>query len=171
MENQMQLFNENLKMVDKMIYSYVKAHPADADDIKQVALLSLWRAAGAFRDDKGAKFTTFAYRVITNDLNLFARKYKKENLDIPMDTPIYEDVSLEQTLKDTKEYISDADTKLFITEILKNSHTSEKHINVFKDILDGYTLREIAKKHNISRQQVWNIKDKLRKIIIRFYKR
>ncbi len=39
---------------------------ADAEDIAQEAFLRLWRRAGGWRPDRGARFTTWFYRVIVN---------------------------------------------------------------------------------------------------------
>lgn len=51
-------------------------HQDEAEDIVQEAFLKLWRKPEIWKADKGAKFTTWFYRVVTNQAIDFARKIK-----------------------------------------------------------------------------------------------
>lgn len=61
-----QLFNENLKLAYHLASKYHSTH-MDRDDLQQIALIGLWRAAVAFDESKGNKFSTLAWRYIKNE--------------------------------------------------------------------------------------------------------
>lgn len=71
-----------------------------AEDVVQEAFLKLWRKPQSWKADKGAKFTTWFYRVVVNQAHDFGRKKKSEygadDLDIYADTSVGADIKLQQ---------------------------------------------------------------------------
>jgi RNA polymerase sigma-70 factor (ECF subfamily) len=59
----------------------------DAEDIVQEAFLKLWRRPGSFSQSKGAKFTTWFYRVVANLCLDHNRKKKPLPLDSNVQIP------------------------------------------------------------------------------------
>lgn len=79
------------------------ANSEEAEDIVQDAFLKLWDKPEAFRADKGAKFTTWFYRVVTNLAIDRTRRRKPQThpdvLDYIADQKPLADEALEQNQK------------------------------------------------------------------------
>lgn len=75
-------------------------HQETAEDIVQEAFLKLWRKPHSWKEGKGAKFTTWFYRVVVNTAYDFGRKKREEygadNLDIYADDSLGADQALQQ---------------------------------------------------------------------------
>lgn len=73
----------------------------EAEDIVQEAFMKLWNRPEIWKADKGAKFTTWFYRVVTNQAIDFARKIKNtkgsEVLDRITDKTANQQEVMEQT--------------------------------------------------------------------------
>ncbi len=73
----------------------------EAEDIVQEAFMKLWNRPEIWKADKGAKFTTWFYRVVTNQAIDFARKIKNtkgsEALDRITDKTASQQEMMEQT--------------------------------------------------------------------------
>lgn len=73
----------------------------EAEDIVQEAFMKLWNRPEIWKADKGAKFTTWFYRVVTNQAIDFARKIKNtkgsETLDRITDKTANQQEVMEQT--------------------------------------------------------------------------
>lgn len=71
-----------------------------AEDIVQEAFMKLWNKPQSWKADKGAKFTTWFYRVVVNQAHDFTRRKKAEygadDLDIYADERAAQDVAMQQ---------------------------------------------------------------------------
>jgi DNA-directed RNA polymerase specialized sigma subunit len=54
---------------------YQNHYGLEFDDLRQVALMALWRAVKIYKDDKGMKFTTFATTLINQRFVNYTRDY------------------------------------------------------------------------------------------------
>lgn len=72
------LFAKNVGLAHWLATKYARKwpDPSEWDDFHSEALLGLLRAAKTYRPDKGVKFATYAYVVITNQLLMWMRKAK-----------------------------------------------------------------------------------------------
>lgn len=103
MDTNEKIFYDNIKIAYKVLSSY-KMYEC-LEDLKQEALLGLWKAVNNFDKTKNLRFSTFAYRVIQNEINYYLRKAKKHKNNISLATPICDDLSIEDTLEDEKNRI------------------------------------------------------------------
>jgi len=67
-------------MVRKFLNLFSSDPAFSFEDIAQLSLIGLWKAAKEFDENKGTKFSTFAFRVIQNEILLAAKKTYKNNL-------------------------------------------------------------------------------------------
>ena len=93
-----ELFLDNIKLAYKLSNTYFKNHKNDIEDIKQIALLGLWKAI--LKYDNKRTFSTFAYAVMQNEINYYLRSERKQAKTISLETKIYDDIRVEDTLED-----------------------------------------------------------------------
>ncbi|UDY37536.1 sigma-70 family RNA polymerase sigma factor [Dermatobacter hominis] len=68
-----QVVEAHLDAVGYSVRRFARAQPHLADDLQQVALLAIVRAADRYRPDRGASFRTFAGRTIDGELKRYLR--------------------------------------------------------------------------------------------------
>ncbi len=72
------MIEENLNMIRKIVWSYVKTNPGlEFDDLMQEACIAYLEASSSYDPTTNTKKTTFTYHAITNRLNTLIRR---ENL-------------------------------------------------------------------------------------------
>ena len=117
------------------------------EDLIQEGLIGLLEAADKFRDDKGAKFSTYATFWIKKKMLAAIDKEKKSSLD---------------SIKLTEESVEAKEDELITSPYLKlpqNMPDIEKKIlrMLFEEQL---TLKEISQELKISRERVRQLKEK-----------
>ncbi|MBQ6892920.1 MAG: sigma-70 family RNA polymerase sigma factor [Clostridia bacterium] len=139
---------------------------ADLEDLRQGALVSLYRAALAYRADGGVTFGLFAKICIVNGIADTLRYIGKKTVDISMD-----DVT-EDELGDGEYDPQDLmlDKEQFVQLRRKISLAlSELELEIFELYLGGYSYAEIAEKIGKTVKSVDNalrrVKDKLKKVL------
>lgn len=70
-------FVQNEMMIYGVLNKYYPSFRFD-EDLRQIAALGLWVACKTFDESKNFKFSTYAYRVILNQLRMYFRKVSKE---------------------------------------------------------------------------------------------
>lgn len=145
------------------------------EDIKQIALLGLWKTVINF--DNRNKLSTYAYSVITNEINFFLRKEKKYKNLISIYEPVYQDyegnnLTILDILEDDIDLLDELEFNEIINiekEVLDNQKNA-KHKQIYLLHKNGKTQTEIANQYNISQVQVYRIVKKIRNQIILKYK-
>lgn len=131
------LVEKHLPMVRSIVNKY-SASPDDRDDLLQEGLIGLVFAARAYDDNRGASFSTFAYRCITNRVItavLGAGKFSDElgEYDLPVanpDTDPQELLLVKERVQCWKDRMND-----------KLSPFEKRVMDLY---LVGYPVREIA---------------------------
>ena len=78
------LVEEHSQLINKLCYFY-SSDSDDFDDMRQEALLNIWRSMDQFRGE--AKQSTFIYRVVINSCISYVRHEKKRFIDsVTIDT-------------------------------------------------------------------------------------
>ena len=87
-------FEETIRRYDgvirKVCYFYA-ADLADFDDLRQEALVNLWRGFPRFRGE--ASLSTWIYRVTLNSCVSFFRKHRKGGGSVPIDEHSYDEIA------------------------------------------------------------------------------
>ena len=63
-----------------LIYSFLNSHKLSVDEWYDVAAIGLCKAGLTYMPDKGYKFSSYAYRVMTNEVRAEMRKLNSERL-------------------------------------------------------------------------------------------
>ena len=150
-----EMFNKNIRIAYKIANRYLTNYASEYEDIKQIALMGLWKAVLTFNNKYA--FSTYAYRVISNEINYYLRTVKKNHSTISLKQEIKENMTLEDVLADENNYIekleNNLDTENCISQI-RNSKLKEKEKTVFELTLKGYKQRQIAKITGCSQAEV-----------------
>lgn len=158
-----EMFNKNIKIAYKIANKYLTNHASEYEDIKQIALMGLWKAVLTFNNKYA--FSTYAYRVISNEINYYLRTVKKNHSTISLKQEIKENMILEDVLADKNNYIEKLENSLAIENYIsqiRNSKLKEQEKIVFELSLKGYRQDEIAKIVGYSQPHISRIIKKLR---------
>lgn len=146
-EKERRLVEDNINLVHKVINDKVKCmnliSAYSREDLFQIGCIGLCKAAAT---DKGGRFSTYAYRLIWNEicdaLIANSRKWSKEvAVDImPEDISSNENIGVE--------------LKLIFNDIISNSDkqippSTRKGIEALLLMEDGYTCKEIGYRYSV----------------------
>lgn len=160
---------ENMGLVYKVINEqyYDKKYEFTKEDMVQTGLLALYKAIQTFDEDKDIKFSTFAIKVIKNDLLKFATRDYKKYSGVINDT----ETSLNSTIGNDDDNMNMEDrlgveedfSELEGSELLSyiREHKSEKVVKMVMMLSEGYTYEEVGKKLGCSKQYVNSTMKKL----------
>ena len=151
------LIERNLRLVAHVCKKYSNSN-VDQDDLISIGTIGLIKGINSFKQEKGARLSTYVSRCIDNEILMYFRATKKLSSEVYLSDPIGKD-------KD--------DNVVTLQEVLEVKLLYEKMKNVLKDRertilelrfgLDGNkpkTQIEIAKSMGISRSYVSRIETK-----------
>ena len=151
--NEKQIVKDNIKLV-YFVLKKLNLYK-EIDDLYDIGLIGLCKAANSFDEKKGYTFSTYATFCIRNEILMYRRKRtNKVNINaISLNTPIYEngesEIVLEDTLKsdeDIEKTILDKEQNILLYESIEKLDEKEKLIICHYYGLLGYG--------NISRDQL-----------------
>jgi len=145
---------DNLEIAYHVANKFTPTVMVDEEDLKQVALWGLYKATKNFKKEEGYAFSTFAYRVIRNEIIKELRKWQNkeaaslDEMEIEVrDTNQGENVVMEQI----KEILDDMEMQIILLT------------------LEGYNQRQIGKQVGKSQRVVSKVfiraKEKIRRVI------
>ena len=153
-------------LLDSEVARYVGSlSDADVDDLRQGALVSLYRAALSYRADEGVTFGLYAKICIVNGIADTLRYIGKKPVDLSMS-----DIDEEAFGGDSDPEDLMLDKEQFAILRRMIMHTlSPLELEIFEFYLCGYSYAEIAEKVGKSAKSVDNalrrVKDKLKKVL------
>lgn len=151
------LILDNLNLVYHVIHTRYPTYRND-EDIIQTGMLALVKAADTYNEELG-KFSTYAYRIIVNDIiNEFVKRSKYKN-DLSLNHVIGESDGDELTLSDIT--VGERDVNYTDRDILL-SGTTERERAILDLLLKGNNQMAVARKLNVSRQAVNKVIVRLR---------
>lgn len=131
------------------------------DDLKQICYLGLIKAARTYKENI-CSFSTYAYFVMKNEINMELRKTKKKIKDISMETPTAEDEKL--SIGDLIQSDTNIEELVIYNDIGQLDkyfeYLNDKEKEVISLVIEEKTQMEIAKKTGMSQANVSRIKAK-----------
>ena len=176
------LIERNLRLVAHITKKFENTN-IDNDDLISIGTIGLIKGIDSYSLEKGTKITTYCAKCIENEILMYFRSNKKNNLNISLDDPIgYDKEGNDITVLD----VLKTENKDFIEEMFKkdNINLLKKYMTILtdreKEIIekryglnnsDELTQKQIAKKLNISRSYVSRIEKRaITKILREFLK-
>lgn len=152
---------------EKLIYFVLKKYHLyeQCGDFYDLGMLGLCKGAKTYSVEKNTKLSTYLTKCISNEI--FSHFRKPSPVTIPLDSVVYENLTLEDTIKDKN---IDIERDLIIkteferaNEIIKSLPDIERLIINYSFNINGYekmTQTELADYFNLSQAQISRIKNK-----------
>ena len=148
----MKLFEENIRMAYHVASRFTPNTIVDMDDIKQLALIGLFKACQNYKDGLGFKFSTYAYKVMRNEI---LKELTKHNVYDSIEEMEY-DVA-DESCNPEEEYIGSLQRF--------SSVLTDQEYKVVLLTVQGYSQNEISLRLNLSQSQISRIFIKAKKKI------
>lgn len=162
-ENKDQFIERNLKLVHHICHKFERSiadSHYDYDDLFSAGQFALVKAYNTFNPTRGAKWSTYAGMIITNEIRILLRKVRKTASTISLHTEIDgnngDKLELGDTIPCTEEVNEDG---AFAEEFLRLLPERERNLVVM--LAEGYTQAEIAKEEGISQSYTARILSKV----------
>lgn len=175
----LELFEKNTRLAYSLASRYLINYKAEFEDIKQVALMGLWKACTTYNPTVNTtKFSSYAWIVISNEINYYLRKNNNAKLAnlVSLCTPISnnkgEESSLEELLQNPIDVINNSDNLMYldsIFDILDKLNLTDKQRLMFQLYLEDRNQAEIGKIVGINQASVSRaikrIKNQIKKVL------
>ena len=166
-EERKKLAEDNIKLAYFVAGKY-KSLPIEFEEIQSEALLGLTKAAMHFNYGSGLKFSTFAVRVISNEILHYLRRQKGIGKDIrSLNEPIFEDgeVRLYETIPVFEDGYGLAEMIVSLKQEMKKLNKKERELLALLSDNPCLTQREVAGMMGVKRSAVSEMLKKIRKKI------
>ncbi|MEA5057476.1 MAG: sigma-70 family RNA polymerase sigma factor [Anaerotignum propionicum] len=147
-----ELFNANMDLAYYILHKYFPWYGND-EDAKQICLIGLWKASEKFNPDKGYEFSTFASRVIMNQMLVFLRDERKRKKIKYVDNITYfegEELDIFNAIPDKN--TGDVSLGFCFKEL--SEKLNERETQVLQLKIKGYNQTEIGNRLNLSQVTV-----------------
>jgi RNA polymerase sigma factor (sigma-70 family) len=163
--NKNELFEKNTQLVYEVYHEKLSHIPHAGrffEDLIQIGMLALWKAAQGYDENHGIKFSTYAYTAIYhNMMNYLHKEGRHCSLFISLDNPLSsEEVT---TYLDTKAIQVICGNDIEIMDVLRRLPEEDQHLVAL--LACGYTQKEIGKIFGDSQPMVYRKIKKLRKVL------
>ena len=160
-----ELYLANERLAHWVLAKYYSRQQMD-EDLQQVARLGLWKACVGFKESSGFTFSSYASRVMLNELSNYfrdaSRIYRDNYSDISLNTIVSDDgTTLEMALP------GDMDVQFMDLNGFWKSLTS-KEKKIVKMLMNGLTNREIGKIMGVSNQRISEIRLKAKQKFLNY---
>ena len=120
-KNTEELVTSNIKFAYHMAWKF-NGRGIPMDELKAIALLGLVKAANAYDEGKGFKFSTFAGTVVQNEILMELRKLRRHAGVRSLDEPVNDDgenlITLKDVIPDTEKGFEKAELSDFAKTML-----------------------------------------------------
>lgn len=167
-DEQKQLIEDHMDFAKKVAFKSNASKSLDYDDVIDLALEALVKAAIRFDPTRENKFTTYAYRVIQNHLVDAVKKYNKEILvdSLHETEPIQSDLEssdMKMNQQRLYEYLIKYQHDREINLLIHRYFADEDKITTQADLTTFYNLSQAQLSH-LERKA----KDRIRKELVHF---
>lgn len=154
-----ELFSKNIKLAYYIADRYLINYPDEKEDIRQIALMSLWKAVLKF--DGRVAFSSYACAAMINNINCYLRDYRKKDkyniISINEEIKDYENKTIEDILIDKHDYIEESITKTDLYNSINNIDLNDGDKYILSLYMEGFTQIEISKKFGLSQGTISRI--------------
>lgn len=146
-----ELIVKNMNLVHGLLHKYYPALAFD-EDLIQCGMLGLCKAVETYNEER-SKFSTYAGKVILNEIRIELRRRKKYNGDVSLSTVVHsdeDDLTLEDQLV-SQDDVYYSDDEAMLSKLTKR----EREVAILRS--QGYKQEEIATKLGVRQAQISRI--------------
>lgn len=162
MDKLINLFQANIKLTTYASRTWLDNSPEFLrEEILAEARVGLWKACKTYDSSQGFTFSTYAVRVIFNQVGMFMRKQRKYSNMISLDSFIEgtdESISLVNVLGYEHDFNSELNAKSIIAKL--------NNYPVLKRLVTGEKQKDVAKSVGLSQAQISRIYRRERKLLL-----
>lgn len=154
--------NEVLDKYKKLVYSICnKWYSTYGEDIQQEGFVGLTKAFNTYDSSKGLVFTTYATRVIQNEIYMYNRKNVKTLANLS--TTSNEEFNFEDMIVDQNNLEKSVIENDTLKEILSwiNTELNSREKEVLKYLYFGKTQKEISKIMSVTQGYISHVKKRI----------
>ena len=142
-----EMFNKNIKIAYKVANKYRDNYINEIEDIKQTALLGLWKAVSTYNGKYA--FSTYAFKVVQNEVNMYFRKRRKEVQKVSLSKEIGDNITIEDVLENPVNYIEEIENEIEYERIIKIRrdvlyNVKDSHKKAYELLQQGKTQQEVS---------------------------
>lgn len=161
-----------IKLNARLVKFIIKTHYGafkDKEELYSVGLFGLYKAVIGFDINKGYKFSTYASKVIINEINSFLKSERKEENKVSLNSNIggSEDLILEDVIEDENfdlvSMYEENELRYFLIKSLSALNEREKYVVISRFGIDNKkekTQCEVAKILGVSQSYVLKLERK-----------
>lgn len=168
-----ELVENNIKLAYKLASIYHKKLNGfiELEELQSIAFLGLSKAAKTFDKSKHVEFSTYAYRVMQNEI-IYTTSKNKNMQTISLSQQVYDDVNLEDTLHSDFDLEGEVDKNIKIKMLYEFiSKMDELDSNILTLYLQGLTLKQISIKLGFRESYIGEkYRKAINKLRCKFYK-
>ena len=117
----------NTKLAYRIAWS-MKSTGIEQDDLQSLALLGLVKAAKAFDEERGYKFSTFAIKIMRNEILQEVRRQRKQRNQVSLNSPFADGLCLADVLEDKRNVFAEAEVQALIEDLGENEKKAVRMI-------------------------------------------
>jgi RNA polymerase sigma factor (sigma-70 family) len=143
------IVSENIGLAESTAYRRAVKGRCEFDDLKQICSISLMKAAQSYNPDKGSAFSTYACRIMQNDINSYLDKMRgvfENEVDLKDETDAFEYSHVEEQVESS-----------VLVSHLKDTLSKEEYSVLIMVHAQGMSQGEVAKIIGCGQPQVCRI--------------
>lgn len=168
------LILNNLNLAYKVAYKYsIKfGNLVELEELQSLCFIGLTKAAKNFNKDLNYEFSTFAWKVMQNEIYSYISKNKDTFKNISFSKEIGDGGELQDIIKDDFDWDQYIEDSIYISYLHKFiSELSDKEQFIINSYLSGLSMPKIAKNLNVSTSYIQQVyKKALNKLRYKFLK-
>lgn len=173
--NENDLVINNMKLAYKIAYKYYQKFNSlmELEDIQSLCFIGLVKAAQTFKEDKKIAFSTYAYKVMQNEILIYYELRLKNSIKpISLSLEIEENKTLEDTLSSIEDLEENIEKKLLIDKLYKFIRELEEiEQKIVLGHLQNKTIKQLEQITGLKHDRLNVIYRKaINKLKIKFYK-
>lgn len=165
-EKQKDIAEKNIRLAYFTANRY-KNIKMEYEEIISLAMLGLTKAAEKWEEERGITFSTFAMKVMKNEILQELRKMKRKTEEVSLECKVKEaeGVTILDTLETKENGYEEIEAAMVVREQMKKLTETEQKLIILKTQNPGIRQQELGEIMKLSQPQISRIQKRIRKKI------
>lgn len=148
---------DNMNLAYDLAWKYYKKFQyfISIEDLQSISMLGLVKASKTFDINLGNNFSTYAYKVIHNEILLYYHSNKKYRNDVSLYMEVDDNISIIDMISDDVDVLSECEKNILIDKLYNEIDKLPKlYKQIIRYHLKGYTFTRIGEILDRSQPQI-----------------